>query len=193
MKLFSRKGKPVRLETERFVLTTTNRRDIARHSFPWTTDPEIMHPMGYGTKWTMRKWRRTYPRFNNRTRFCFAIRPKGSDTVIGYERITMDRHGNAILTVMIGDRGWWGKGTVQETRRAVIDFAFGTLGCARLAGYVLESNYPSIANYQMLGFQCEGVNRKLRRNLSGKGRLDMIIFSQLAEEWQALREKERAS
>jgi RimJ/RimL family protein N-acetyltransferase len=187
MKLSIRRGKPVRLETKRFILSTTTRLAAARLSFAWTSDPEIMHPLGYRTGMTFRNWYKTFARFNNRRRFCFAITSRSDGKLIGFDRLTLDGEANATCAIIIGDRSWWGRDVVQETRTAVMDFAFGPLGCERVVGNVLGFNHASIANYQMLGFQYEGVNRKCRRDPRGEGRVDLLTFGVLADEWRERR------
>jgi RimJ/RimL family protein N-acetyltransferase len=178
-------GPAVRLETARFVLSTAGRWAGARISYPWTADPEIMAPLGQELEWTFRRWFRRFGRPDNRKSFCFLICPRASASVIGMERVVIDRHGNATLSVIIGDRSWWGKGVVAEARQAVIDYCFDKLGCARVVGQTIATNYPSIANYQILGFHADGVMRKIWRNATGDGRHDLIVFSLLAEEWRA--------
>jgi RimJ/RimL family protein N-acetyltransferase len=184
MPLFRPTGPSVTLETERFMLESLSRGKIARASFPWTRIPEVMTAYGEKPNPTFREWRHLTPRTDNRRRFCFAIRPRSSSEIIGFERVIVDRDRNGLLTVLIGDRSWWGKGVVAETRRAVIGFCFETLKCPRVVGAPTANNYPSIANYQALGFRAEGILRQQRINHAGAGRLDVIVFGLLAEEWQ---------
>jgi RimJ/RimL family protein N-acetyltransferase len=187
MRLFHIPGPPVRLETERFTLLAIPRLKAARISFPWSRIPEVVEPYGEAANQSFATWRKRLPYFDNRRRFCFAISPKAAATVIGLERVTVDRDRNASLAVIIGDRDWWGKGVVVETRAAVIDFCFDVLKCARITGLTSAANYPSVANYQMLGFQAEGVLRQHRVDPAGHGRLDMIVFGLLKDEWRARR------
>lgn len=185
MGLFRLPGPAVTLETERFVLTGLSRLAAARASYGWTKIPEVMIPFGDPPNPSFRAWLHQFPHFDNRRRFFFAIRPRSSMEVIGFEKLVVDRERNGALSVMIGDRSWWGKGVVAEARRAVIDFCFETLQCPRVTGVTAANNYPSIANYQMLGFHVDGILRQQRINPGGPGRLDMIVYSLLAEEWRA--------
>jgi RimJ/RimL family protein N-acetyltransferase len=180
-------GPTVRLETERFTLVTVPRFKAARLSFPWSRIPEVVVPFGEAANQSFATWRKRMPYFDNRRRFCFAISPKATRTVIGLDRIIVDRDRNASLAVIIGDRDWWGKGVVVETREAIIDFCFDVLKCARISSLTSAANYASVANYQMLGFKAEGVLRQHRVDPAGHGRLDMIAFGLLRDEWRARR------
>jgi hypothetical protein len=45
MRLIPSSNPPVRLETERFVLKSLTRRELAHISYPWTNDPKVMEPL----------------------------------------------------------------------------------------------------------------------------------------------------
>jgi RimJ/RimL family protein N-acetyltransferase len=53
---------------------------------------------------------------------------------------------------------YWGRGYVTEAARALIDHAFGTLGCERLAGRARVSNPASRRVLEKCGFQWTGVS-----------------------------------
>lgn len=177
-------GQPVRLETPRFVLTSLSRLKVVWHSYQWTSDPEVMSPFGMDAGgWTWRSWYRRHRKYNNRRRFCFGIQPKCESRLIGYELAEVSVHGVATLSVLIGDHDWWGKGVVQETRSAILEFLFEKVGCARVWGTPTARNFPSVFNYQKLGFTCEGTLRQHGYDPESKQRVDLLIFSMLRDEW----------
>lgn len=181
-------GKPVRLETERFVLESKSRLQATLLTYPWTTDPEIMHPLGYAAgTWTRHSWYRNLRHYNNRRKFFLAIRPKAETEAIGYEAFEVSSVGVALLTVAIGDHAWWGKGVVAETRPAVLDFIFDGCNCHRAWGLPGARNLPSIFNYQQLGFKKEGVLRQQTMNHATGKPQDHVAFGMLRDEWHALR------
>lgn len=184
-------GQPVILETPRFVVRSISRLQVAWHSYPWTFDPEVMHPFGFkaGT-WTRRTWYRRFRKPNNKRKFCLGIWPKGQSKLIGYENFDLSPHGVAALSVLIGDREWWGKGVVQETRGAIIDFLFGTAGCVRVWGTPSVRNFPSIFNYQNLGFTCEGTLRHHGYDPGTQERRDFFVFAMLRDEWLEKRKQQ---
>lgn len=184
-------GQPIQLETERFVLESKSRLQATLLTFPWTKDPEIMNPLGYAAgTWTRRSWYRNLRHFNNRRKFFLAIRPKNEKAPIGYESFETTAAGVALLTVAIGDRSWWGKGVVAETRPAVLDFIFDNSNCHRAWGMPGTRNLPSIFNYQMLGFMKEGVLRQQTIDHATGKHQDHIVFGMLREEWHAHRRGE---
>jgi RimJ/RimL family protein N-acetyltransferase len=178
-----RRGPPVRLETARFILKTLQRRELARISLPWTLDPEVMEPLEYAAGgWTLRRWEKALLKSNNRDRFCFGIEARESGAVIGYDTVQISRTNVAFMGVAIGDHKWWGRGTVLETRSALLDFIFDDKQCARVWAIVYSRNFPSIANYLALGFQHEGTLRSHTR-LPNEARGDAMVFGICRSEW----------
>ena len=187
-------GQPVRLETPRFLLRSMTRLQAAWHSYPWTSDPAVMHPFGLpaGT-WTRRSWYKRFRKPNNKRRFCLGIWPKDQSKMIGYESFDVSSRGVAVLSVLIGDHDWWGKGVVQETRGAIVDFLFEKAGCERVWGTPSIRNFPSVFNYQKLGFTCEGTLRKHGFDPGTQQRVDFFVFAMLREEWLKKSEQQGAA
>lgn len=170
------------LNTERFILRSVSRRWIARHTFAWTDNKQVMTGLELTAgNWLLRRWRRQFKAFDNRNMLCLAIHEKQGNRLIGYENVTISGR-TAFLSVAIGDTDWWGNGVVIETRRAIIDHLFKDRHCLRVWGTPYSRNFASIFNYQRLGFQQEGVLRKYGRSLDGVAS-DMIVFSVLTDEW----------
>jgi RimJ/RimL family protein N-acetyltransferase len=187
MRLFRRRGPPVQLETDRFVLDTLTRHELARISYPWTSDPEVMEPLEQEAGgWTLRSWEQRLLKSNNRDKFIFGIADKKSGAIIGYESAAISRTKVALLGVAVGDHGWWGKNVVLETRSAVLDFLFGQAGCVRVWGIVHSRNFPSVSNYLSLGFSHEGTLRG-HFALPGEKRGEAMVFGILRDEWLARR------
>ena len=192
IELFRRSGPAIRLETERFVLKSLTRRELALISYPWTNDPAVMEPLELQAGvWTPRSWEKQVIKSNNRDKFSFGIEERRSSTMIGYETVQISRTNVALLGVAIGDRDWWGKGVVVESRAAVLDFLFRERECARAWGIVFARNFPSISNYLMLGFQHEGTLRR-QQWLPNAERGDAMVFGILREEWLNRRSPESA-
>lgn len=183
-------GSRVHLETERFVLDSMPRLEAALRTYRWTFDPEVMNPLGYpaGT-WSRRSWYKKLKKFDNRKRFFLAIRPKGSDEVIGFEQFEISGRASATLTIAIGNRDWWGKGVGRETRPAIAEFLFERVGCHRITGMVSSRNLPSIFNHQMLGMVHEGTLRENWLDLATGEFADLLVFGLLRSEWRRRREE----
>jgi [ribosomal protein S5]-alanine N-acetyltransferase len=192
IRLLRRSGPPIRLETERFVLNSLRRRQLAHISYPWTSDPKVMEPLELKAGgWTLRTWEKQIIKSNNRDKFIFGIEERKSGATIGYETAQISPAKVAILGVVIGDHAWWGREVVVESRSAVLDFLFGELGCARAWGIAFARNFPSIANYLTLGFQHEGTLRD-HFSMPGEKRSDAMVFGILREEWLSRRNRGHA-
>jgi RimJ/RimL family protein N-acetyltransferase len=90
--------------------------------------------------------------------------------VVGLHHITPHDSGGA------AELGYWmtaearGNGYLVEAARAVIDWAFGELGLARIRWQAVVGNVPSARAARALGFQYEGL---MRQSLTGpRGRDD---------------------
>ena len=183
-------GQKVHIETERFCLDSMTRWQAAWQTYPWTADREILGSLGLVPRtWTRRSWYKWHKKYNNRKKFLIGIKPKNSDTIIGYESFEVTSARSALLTVIIGDRSWWGAGVVLEARRAVLQFLFEEVGCRRVWGTPSTRNFPSVFNYQALGFRSEGILRHYGYNAESGAPADHIIFSMLREEWFEIRDK----
>lgn len=173
------------LETERFHLRPLARRQVARASLSWTADPEVMS--GFGMKaggWTLKRWRRSFRRFDSRKRCCYGIYVKADGRLIGYHVHELGGSADtATLLVLIGDRSWWGQGVVIEVRSAVLDLLFHRRGVRRISSNVRARNLASIYNYRRLGFRQEGVLRDAALDWEGRAS-DLVIFAMLAREWR---------
>jgi RimJ/RimL family protein N-acetyltransferase len=67
---------------------------------------------------------------------------------------------------------YWGQGYVTEAARALIDHAFGTLGCGRLSGRARVSNPASRRVLEKCGFQWTGVSLIRIRALKSSAPVD---------------------
>lgn len=75
-------------------------------------------------------------------------------------------------------RECWGKGYVPEALRALIDYAFDTLGFNRIEAKAQPANINSIKVLQKLNFSLEGTLRQSERS---KGSfIDLCMYSRLA-------------
>jgi RimJ/RimL family protein N-acetyltransferase len=167
--------------TERFLMRPEPARVVARETFPWGRDPEVMEALHHTQRdWKPRQWWRMFRRYDNRHEFVVTIRLKEDGRLIGYHSIRVSGNAVAFVGVVVGDRSWWGRAVVAETRGALIDVLFEKLEMRRIWGTPFARNFPSVFNYQKLGFTHEGVLRE-----HAKDGTDMIMFGMLRSEWMA--------
>lgn len=184
MKSAWKPSRSVHIKTPRFNLDSMTRLEAAWHTYGWSSDREVTVPLGYPSRdWTLHAWYKQHRKYNNRNKFCLAIRPKNSSQVIGFEAFELSAGGTALLTVAIGNRSWWGKGVVLETRTAILEFLFNETHCRRAWGTPSVRNLPSIFNYKALGFKSEGILRQHGYQPESGAPVDYVIFGLLRDEW----------
>ena len=69
-------------------------------------------------------------------------------------------HGSAVLGLLVGDRGYWGKGASEEALSLVVELAFHDLGLRRLTGASYAANWGMNFTFNKLGFSREGRMKK---------------------------------
>jgi len=114
--------------------------------------------------------------------FDLAITRRGEDRMLGRAGFSVDRpeHREAQLFCTLR-REVWGQGYAVEAGRAVLTFAFGTLGLHRLYGDCDPRNLASARVMEKLGLRLEG---HLRQNWLLKGEwCDSLIYGVLSHEF----------
>lgn len=180
----------VRIETPRFILKSMTRPQAARATLHWTNDKDVMAALQLKSgQWKLRRWARRFARFDSHKNFCFGVWTREGNKFIGYHTVQIQQDGVAAVGVVIGDKEWWGQSTVAETREAIIDFLFREKGVRRVWGIPFARNFPSIYNYQRLGFTYEGTLRRHSRSDFSEG-VDVLVFGMLKDEWNARKAKQ---
>ena len=186
-----RRFKPVRLLTSRFLLRTLRPQDVTPSLLAWIADREVMEPIN------QKPVRLTAERMAGIIASCDGV----EDTYIGiFERKSSTYIGNYMLhfdwieltvtfDVLIGDKSYWGKKVVLETRPALLDHVF-KCGFEKAVGRPPARNFASVFNYKKEGWRLEGVLKGHLRHRYGSGRLDQYQFGLLKSEWTALRQEE---
>jgi len=189
-------GMPARLETERFIVRSMGPNDVTANYMKWIADPELMRNLNtLPFKQTPAEEAQRLKSYDNSSNFQFGAFVKPDNELIGFFQVRIDRrHKLAEVSVVIGNRDWWGRDAVLEARGAILDFLFDRLKLEKIWGMPQARNFAAIANYRKQGFRLEGVLRGHNESAYEKGkRLDFAVFSLLRPEWQARRDKAKAS
>jgi len=184
-------GPSIRLETENYVVRSIEHADVNEDYRDWTHDQEIMAGVNSSpTEMTIEDMHKYVDRFDNRNSFHFGIFDKNAgNKMIGFFVIYRDRRHNLAQTnVVIGNKDYWGKAAVLETRSAVLDFLFDVVKVGKIWGNPMVRNIRSVFNYKAQGFVAEGVLRRHRIDPDGK-RVDQVMFGLLPEDWAAQKKK----
>lgn len=184
-------GMPVRLETERFVLRSMRGSDITSDYMRWIADPDLMRNLNIPPLRNVRDQEaERLKSYDHASGFQLGIFVKPEGELIGFFQVRIDRHHKlAETSVVIGDRDWWGRNAVVETRQALVDFLFGRMKVEKIWGMPQVRNFPAILNYRKQGFRLEGVLRGHHTNTYGGPRLDLAVFAMLRQEWQDRKKK----
>ncbi|MGH6948789.1 MAG: GNAT family N-acetyltransferase [Kiloniellales bacterium] len=186
-------GQPIELETENYYLRTLTPADVTPSYVAWAKDPDVMEGLNLPPRDISRERLQKYVQtFDGKSRFHLGIFDRKDDRFIGFYAVYTERaHKLGNINVVVGDRAYWGKKVVLETRAAIIDFLFDRIGCDKVWGMPVARNLPSVFNYQAQGYSCEGVLKKHRVSPRGE-RVDQYVFGLLKEDWKA-RKKGRGS
>lgn len=184
-------GALVSLETERFLLNSIEREDADESFAEWMADPDVMIGLNLPRRRLSRAELVAFAMsHDNKHRFCLVIRARDENKTIGFYTATIDP-GNltAETAVVIGDKDYWGRDAVRETRPVLLDFLFDDLKMYKVIGRPHSRNFASIYNYKILGFKCEAILREQMLSLDGDKRLDQLIFGMLRREWYERKER----
>lgn len=114
---------------------------------------------------------------------CFAVVPNGLDTAIGIFQVRDVESGfeTAEWGFALGS-AFWGTGIFVEAARAVIEFAFETVGVSRLEARAAVANGRGNGALMKVGAVREAV---LRKSFFRHGEhLDQALWSILREDWR---------
>jgi len=179
------------LRGDRVRLTALNSDDLSTIA-RWFEDAEFMRlydtrPACPKSEAELTRWLEELQKAKDT--FAFGVRPLESEELVGYIEIDGISwpHGVCGFSIAIGDRANWGRGYGHEAAQLALAFAFGELNLHRVTVTVFSYNERSIALFEKLGFQREGVYREfLQRN--GE-RYDMLLYGLLRREWEAMNEQ----
>jgi [ribosomal protein S5]-alanine N-acetyltransferase len=118
---------------------------------------------------------------------CFAVVPAGYDVPVGILQMRQVQPSFAIAEwgAALG-AAFWGTGLFPAAARLLIDFAFDQIGVYRLEARASVKNGRANGAARKLGAAPEGV---LRRGVVCHGEFqDQLMWSILAEDWQALKQ-----
>jgi [ribosomal protein S5]-alanine N-acetyltransferase len=181
------RAQPVRLTTARFLLRNLLPGDASDRYLSWAADSEVMSPLNVSAVRMTRQQLAGYiGGFDGITRFLIGIFLREDERHIGFYMIETDPgHGLANFNVVIGDKEFWGKKVVLETRPVLLDHFFTQRGIEKALGSPLARNIPAIFNYKAEGWRLEGVLKSQRKSIKDGSRLDQMQFAMLKTEWLA--------
>jgi len=181
----------VRLDTPRFRLRGLAPADVTERFASWLADPEVAGPLNRAAVAPpLASLRREIGSGDGVRRFFVGIYDAEGAPLGFYALVRDPQHRTVAFNVLVGEKAWWGKGVVLETRAALLDHFFAERGVEKAAGTPLARNFPAVFNYKRQGWRLEGVLRGQCLAFDGAGRLDQFQFGMLKEDWERLRGEE---
>lgn len=121
----------------------------------------------------------------------FLICDLKTEQPIGKVEVTgmMQRDQRGSLTIILGEKEFWGEGYGTEAMILFLNYCFRILNLRRIALEVYEYNQRAIRAYEKVGFQKEG---RVRRSVFKNGKyIDEYVMAVLQDEfyekWSSLR------
>ncbi len=179
----------LKLTTDRFLLRTCVASDASDRWIGWAADPEVMHPLNASvTQFTRQGLADYIDRFDNEHRCLIGIFLKKGGLQIGFYILDLnERHRHLAMNVVIGDKDWWGRKVVLETRAALLDHFFASGRVEKVFGTPISRNFPAVFNYKAQGWTLEGTFRGHLTSARDGTRLDQYQFAMQREDWIRLR------
>jgi ribosomal-protein-alanine N-acetyltransferase len=124
--------------------------------------------------------------FRNRRLMKWGVALRENDQLIGtVTLVNIDlTHHRAEVGYALG-RSYWGNGYINESLRALFDYAFNQLALHRIEADVDPRNAASIRTLERLGFQREGYLRE-RWQVGGEIQ-DALFYGLLRPDWEKTR------
>ena len=140
----------VELQTNNFTLRSLNLSDATERYVGWLNDPEVNRYLEVRhNKNTRDSVKGFISSHDNKSSFLFGVFDKKSGDHVGNYSARCDlMHLTATLGVMLGDKSYWGRRTILETRARILDFLFEDVGLIKVHGACYSSNLPAIYNYK---------------------------------------------
>lgn len=180
-------GRPITLQTERFIVRSLTPADVSDRWSGWSADPDVMGPLNVPTRRMSKEDLARYiARFDNDNGYMIGVFAKTMSLHIGFFMIEANKmHATAAFNLVIGDKQYWGKGVVNEVRAALLDEFFEQRGVEKAYGTPLARNFPAVFNYKAQGWRLEGVLKGQCKSITDGSRLDQYHFGMLRDEWRA--------
>ncbi len=186
-------ARPLKLETDRFLLRSLTPADASERWAGWLSDVDVMSPINTEPHKASREEMARYAqRFDQVSRLLIGIFERQTGLHVGLYQIDLNpRHRTAKFNVIIGDKDFWGRKVVLETRAVLLDHLFKS-GTEKAIGSPLARNFPAVFNYKAQGWRLEGILKGQVRAKYGGARLGQYEFGLLRDEWIAIRKKARS-
>ncbi len=149
------------MEGKKIYLREVRLSDVNEHYYRWLNDPEVNRYLEtrYSPQ-SIENIKKYVEKMDGKDDEIFlAICLKENDRHIGNIKLgPVNRiHGFADISLLIGERDYWGKGLATEAIALIVRYAFGTLNLHKLRAGCYSENYGSAKAFIKNGFEKEGL------------------------------------
>jgi len=136
----------VAIETARFRLRNLKPSDASETLARLGAGPAVMHPLNNPARDMSLDYLARYASsFDGKNRHLIGVFEKATGAHIGFFMVEIDSvHRLATFNVVIGDKDWWGKRVVNESRAALLDYFFERRSIEKACGSPLSRNFPAV-------------------------------------------------
>jgi len=167
-------------------LSPCNLEDVLKWA-EWFNDLEVTIPLGDEayTPSSADGERKVIENIIKNKNHIFSIVELETDTLIGrcmlFDIDQVNRR--AMLGIVIGEKGHWGKGQGQEAIKLLLDYGFNLLNLNSIMLGTFSFNERAINCYKKVGFKEIGKRRQAR--IIGSKKYDAVLMDILAEEFES--------
>ncbi|SRR6267378_92231 len=181
------------LRGSKVYLRPLERTDLNETYLGWLNDPEVTRYLETGVfPATYQDLEKFYDGVTgSKTDVIFAIADRKTHRHVGNVKLGPINwvHRRALLGIMIGEKGFWGKGVGEEATRLMVEYGFFRLNLHRIGLGVFEEHQPAIRCYEKIGFKLEG---RLRDQMFQAGEYkNQLWMGLLRAEYKPLRTGQR--
>ena len=175
------------LRSEKFFLKPFTFKDIQKEYIGWLNDTVVNQYLEIRfEKQTLKTAEAYINSFNNRKdKFLWGIYSLDNKKLIGTTSLyNMNTHHGLIhISIMIGNKNYWGTSATMETKTIVINYAFSKLKVRKVLAGTYAVNMSMNFTLKKLGFEIEG--KLIQNRLLKNGKYcDELKWGLLKNEWK---------
>lgn len=166
------------IEGEKIYLREVRASDVSANYYRWMNDPDVNQYLE--TRYipqSIDNIRRFVESKDGKTDEIFlAICLKENDQHIGNIKLGPINwiHRFADISLLIGEKKYWGQGIASEAIRVLSTFAFNVLNLKKIKAGCYEDNIGSRKTFEKAGFKVEGILKK-QWELNGKYQDEILL------------------
>jgi len=175
------------LSSERLLLRQVEYEDLNENYLRWVNDAEVVRYTDIRfqrqSKDTIYKYWKEYK--DSKNDHWFAICVASQNKHIGNIKLGPVNylHQTGELSLIIGEKCFWGKGYATESIKLISSWAFSSLKLYKLSSTIYRENVASKKVFEKAGFRCEGILKE-QAQLNHTKRTDLYKMGLVKKQWE---------